>query len=89
MTYEEFERIGMSEGVPYALCKLAWEMKPWRDMPLFGREEPLRMAFRLMIEKLDGKPLDTLAFVSSFELQPVTLELAAKQMMERHGNDQR
>lgn len=82
MTYDEFERIGMSEGAPYALCKLAWEFQPWRESDLLGREECLRYAFRLMLKQLAGKPMDALTFVSNFEMKPGTLEEVAKQMMD-------
>ena len=79
MTYEEFERIGMSEGAPYALCKLAWQWKPWQELPLHKRA--LRMMFRETIKALPRNALASLKFVSSFELQLGTLEKIADNWM--------
>lgn len=82
MTYDEFERIGLDEGMPYAFCKIAFHAMPWSSAPF--DEQKLRRVCRQMIADLPVKGLEALREISKQEFTTGALEAFASSMMKRH-----
>lgn len=76
LTYDDFERIGMELGAPYALCKIAWEYRPILQLP-WGTSrdtDALYVFWRKVLEKFPPEAMEPLKFLSSFEVEPGTWE---------------
>ncbi len=86
MIYDDFERIGMQEGVPYVLCKLCWEWNKnepdaFEKHPLY--EAKLRFFFRRCLASIPEEALKTLRFIGSFEMDPETIAQLARDYQGR------
>ena len=88
MTYEQFERIGMDMGMPYALCKIAWEWLPFKH-ERFNKMK-LEFFFRTALQNMPPEALAASLKVSSLELQEGALEHIAKKWLDdyksKHGD---
>ena len=86
MTYDDFERIGMDEGAPYAFCKIAWEMnRPHPDAfekhPLYELE--LRAWFQEILAGCPQATLDRLRQLDASDMAPQNIEQAARAYLGR------
>ena len=86
MTYDEFERVGLDEGCPYGLCKLAWA---WSGRESCGGfpvqpfyDEKLRYFFRSMLSRMPEDALRAVKFVDSFELEPGAMDSIANEFLK-------
>lgn len=82
MSYEEFERIGMDEGAPYALCKMTWEWKPWERDCLVPNPLAIRMMFRIALSVMPEEAMAALRKVSALEIEEGALESMARKWMD-------
>ena len=81
MTYDEFEKGGLAQGAPYALCKIAWEPFPFKTDPY---DEPkLKHFFLAMVSQLPKEAMDALKFASTFEIEDGALEELSRQWFNK------